>query len=815
MRYLFDQTEPVELEFDSEIIAHPTLADGRKVAAGRAGEKLGPLAPGHYLIYENTGDYEPRIRYLGVVGDHTTVMQLTVGAFTADTFDLVAHRYRVPLNYYLNVSQFRESTFRGYEQDYGDAVYPHLMPNQLDFLDPAFHQLSANWDSLSTDEILIRLRKLDEYMQNCGFAPLHGIATYTPGNALIEALKQLNWKVLHSIIPEQNWSDGHWAINHWGMPNQPFYAADDDFRKPTSRSDRNVLEMSMNSYHLYMPHVVHFGDNVLSPSHFLRWHRTVESGGYPERFRNFLIDYLRAAAGMQQPFFLIAGFEFGRTFGVRSMTRHNLRGMELVVELSRTQPIVFATGRDVAAYYEKFCPAAPELVFTQRDYLAGTRIMDKPINSGPSLGMELTDFKAVFAHLELLPYYHYDYLERWSYAADDIDAPADYAAADREAVRVETTDSGLRLTVAAPLVRAVPVALWDALPERELPGIRYDYPPVLDDRRVHATLTLPAGFVGTLEQPLVRKSEPDPAEFAGLKHPLWRVQTIGEGAHRQCYLYLDFQLLQPLRIEWTVPRACRIDALERPLGSFRAGEKVTLEFDSRKTWFRFYGLEASEIQPQPENLPALEEAMAVSRRFFEDGPRNLAAVHADDDAWFAAQLPDSEQVLIEMDCFGNHLFGERSRALKFDRLVRRLNERLDVREYCDGGISLGNGVSFWVHPRGMHCQVTGLDSVEPPRDGVFHLYLFTRTPATEPRLYRYRVWASSADRRIETHTPPWTCPRERSPEAILKFDIPAAEVVNGTLGIGLSADQLGVLDDWFRDGGFIAALERIAVTVSR
>ena len=93
--------------------------------------------------------------------------------------------------------------------------------------------------------------------------------------------------------------------------------------------------------------------------------------------------------------------------------------MELVLELARKEPIVFATGRDVASYYERFCPSHPEIVFTQRDYLAGTRIMDKPINSGPSIGMEMEDYKAVFAHQETLPYYHYDYTETWTFRADD------------------------------------------------------------------------------------------------------------------------------------------------------------------------------------------------------------------------------------------------------------------------------------------------------------------------------------------------------------------------------------------------------------
>ena len=122
MRYLYDKTEKIILEFDSEIFEHPYLSTGNRVISARKGEAVGPLHPGHYLIYEDTGKAEKQIRYLGVAGDHSVIMQLTVGVFTADTFDSVAHAKRVPLNYYIGPTQVIDSTFRGYEQDYGDAV---------------------------------------------------------------------------------------------------------------------------------------------------------------------------------------------------------------------------------------------------------------------------------------------------------------------------------------------------------------------------------------------------------------------------------------------------------------------------------------------------------------------------------------------------------------------------------------------------------------------------------------------------------------------------------------------------------------------
>lgn len=817
MRYLYDKSEKIILEYDSELFEHPHLSTGNKVISARKGEAVGPLHPGHYLIYENTGASEKQIRYLGIAGDRAAVLQLTVGAFTSDTFDSVAHANRVPVNYYVGPGLLADSTFRGYEQDYGDAIYPHLMPNQLSFLDSAFHQLDANWESLSEEQIVERLKKLDAWFRAKGFAPLHGIATYTPSNSLIRAMKTLGWNVLHSVIPEQNWSDGFWSINHWGMPNQPFYAADDDFRKPAGRAPDgapNVLEMTMNSYHLYMPHVVNWGDNVLSPSHFLRWHRTVESGAYPERFRNFLTDYLKAAEFKRKPFFLTAGFEFGRSFGVRSMTKHNRRGMALILDFARKMPIVFATGRDVAAYYEKFCPVHPEIVFTQRDYLAGTRIMDKPVNSGPSIGMEMNDCKAVFAHLDPLPYYHYNYLEPWHFKADDTSAPHDYAAENRGNIRVEILENRARIVVAEPLKRRTPVAFWDARPLRiDNPNITAYYPPVLDDRRSHSVIILPPGFSGELHVQLQVLSAPPAAEFKGVSHPLWRVQSIGTHPHRQCYLYLDMPLLAPLAVRFTAPKKCRIDSPERPLGEFLRGETVELVFDSRRTWFRFYGLLPEEIQPSEETVSALESAASGWRAFSEHASAELARIHEADDRWFAGLIPNSETVVLEIDCFGNHVFGERSRALPFDRKVRAVNDRISAREYADGGISLGNGKSFWVHPRGLHFIVDGLDSLNSAAGQTVNFYLYNTTPRSNAEPYRYRVWVNSDGEKILELDRPWVCPHERTDGCLLKISVPAEKIRDGAVEVFLRADQIGVLDDWYADGGFIAALERVIVTV--
>ena len=222
--------------------------------------------------------------------------------------------------------------------------------------------------------------------------------------------------------------------------------------------------------------------------------------------------------------------------------------------------------------------------------------------------------------------------------------------------------------------------------------------------------------------------------------------------------------------------------------------------------------EKLHVQTTGASLTELYESL---RNASQNAEENLRNIHAEDDAWFAGRIPEEETVALEVDCFGNHVFGERSRARKFDRLVRSINPALSAVEYSDGGISLGEGKSFWVHPRGLHFVVGGLDSLPSSADGMVNLYLYNTTPADQPNPYRYHVYAHSGGVEINDRRESWVCPYERTPECLLKIRLPREKIVDGEVEVFLRADQMGVLDDWFADGGFIAALERVIVTIRK
>ena len=181
------------------------------------GESVTGLQPGHYLIHEETPEQGRRTRYLGIVGESYTVMQLTIGAFTGDNLDAPLHGGRVPGTYYVTLEQAEtDSTFRYFQREYGDDVLPHVMANNLDRVDPAYRQLDPNWETVAERDLVSRLAALKQWWEARGFEPLAGIASYTPCNALVRAMKEGGLTILHSIVPEQNWSDGQMVYQSLG-----------------------------------------------------------------------------------------------------------------------------------------------------------------------------------------------------------------------------------------------------------------------------------------------------------------------------------------------------------------------------------------------------------------------------------------------------------------------------------------------------------------------------------------------------------------------------------------------------------------------
>ncbi|CAN5502038.1 hypothetical protein BH09VER1_BH09VER1_53640 [soil metagenome] len=378
------------------------------------------------------------------------------------------------------------------------------------------------------------------------------------------------------------------------MPTCPFWFASDDFRKPTLKAVDGVVGMTMNHYHVLLPHLTRWGDFVLSPSHFTRWIRAADSGKESTRFKQFLTDTLRGWKSLSgDPFFFVAGFEFGRTFGTANMTDYNRSGLEALIELARTENVVFSTGADVWKYYERHLPNHPETAFRQRDSWIGCTVNGKPGQAGDSLVVERRDYKAMIREGELLPFFYYDYRVKWEFETQDTKAPHDYADALRKELSAELRDGMLAVEAKKPLERAVPIGIWDAVPGES--PFRAVQMPSIDDGRAVTLLEIPAGWSGTQTLALAPVIPPQTR-----RNDIWKMQTFGVGESMHTYVHLDAPLTRDVEVVLTLSQRAVVDSATGTLGEHGPGS-LSLPFGPLNGWYRFWRCRVEDICV-PENV---------------------------------------------------------------------------------------------------------------------------------------------------------------------------------------------------------------------
>ncbi len=773
-----------------------------------AGESRSWTAPGEgmFLLEFTDAAGETLRRPLAVVSEQWAVCQITVGAFTAEDFANQIHEAGLAADYYVGLPVAGEDEaftacdprWTWYERQHGDAIHPHAMAEAFGVIDPALAHDNPNWESLPLAGIEARLKALQSWWLGRGYAPLDRIATYTPSNLFVRACRATGIRVVHSLCPEQNWSDGEWAINHWGMPTAPFWIAPDDFRKAGARDAQGVLGITMNHYQVLLPHLTHWGDFVLSPSHFTRWNRAADSGDESTRFRQFLLDTVRGGTSLTgAPFFFVAGFEFGRTFGTANMTEWNRAGLARLIGLASTERLAFATSGDVRAYHDRHVPGFADRVFRQRDNWVGVTVNGKPGQAGDSVVIERSDYKALIREGAATPYFYYDYTAPWYFKTDDLNAPTDFATDCAAAVSV-TRIAPDRAVVEATtgLARPVPIAFWDA--ETVKPEFHGLPVRMLDDGRMVAVLEVPAGWHGRVEIKLSPHSPP-----AGRRDGRWIMQTFGEGIERHTYLHLDAALVSDVRIPVILKKTARVDDAQRSLGELPAGTHM-LTFGPLLGWYRVWGLDAGDIEPAADvdgwaDLAGalLPSADLMAERMQSHRERLDAA------AWSHPAMRNKRRVFA-MHCGAELALGTRSRASGYDRPTAYL-PGVSAREFSDGVIAFGPGKSFWYHPRGLHFRIDGLPGTAGG-NGRWTVLLHGFDPTGTGARHRLQVGPEKRDLGV------WIVPEgAEQPEAFRSVEISERDIdAQGRVVFHMLTDQTPLVR-WWSEGGFIAGLHALWV----
>lgn len=323
----------------------------------------------------------------------------------------------------------------------------------------------------------------------CRFpGPLANLYTYGLGAGPVAQARSLGYNLLGALCADQNWGDGPFKINHFGMPARPYFVASDDFRRPGRGGADAMVGIQQCARQTMLCrdyNCVYSLEGGITYS--LEQYAGMQGGERDprdlERELAFLDCNLDAAETSPRPLLFSMGFEFNGVWP--RMAELNRRSMEALVQRARTRKLVFCTASAAADFLRRRYRETPESAVYLHDVFAGITSNGKPARYPDTIEVENARFKALFRRGDHLPTMHYDYTKPWSWpdwGNEGIarrpdgylipDSPDRYRVAprmvDTRGVQVRSVQEALpdgvrvRLAIRSDAARTdLPVALWD------------------------------------------------------------------------------------------------------------------------------------------------------------------------------------------------------------------------------------------------------------------------------------------------------------------------------------------------------------------
>jgi hypothetical protein len=328
------------------------------------------------------------------------------------------------------------------------------------------------------------------------------IQGYEVGASTVRAARKAGVSAFAALCAYQNWADGAWLINHSARPLQPYFASDEDFRKPAPRSKNAVVMINQLNKHAltFMEHQLGAFDTCLlddaatGPFAGGRAGRLEVDEIYLSRMLDAVEAELQVQASRKAPWFLDFGIQdFKTPARPVETTRANVVLFDYLLRRVRDGAnIVFCGQRGQMDYYQRY-KEIPETVDYESNWQCGSKaygsvkfggmLVDYP----DAMEIENARYTAWFKKSEgMLPAYHWDYTRPWNYPDWGNTQLPRYAGSrnlrydtdDRYAVTPLSTDTRqlkvsqnvsenaggweIVVTLKTPAaIKALPLALWD------------------------------------------------------------------------------------------------------------------------------------------------------------------------------------------------------------------------------------------------------------------------------------------------------------------------------------------------------------------
>ncbi len=206
----------------------------------------------------------------------------------------------------------------------GGLCAPNIYPADLD---PECRD--ANWWKYSQSQCEELLGKAAGRFAQLDLGPLRAVNTYTPGNTFVAACRQAGIRYMLGFCAPTVIEDGGWEIAHYGSPLSPYFASDEDFRKPEGGARSDAVLISSMELRNPMVCLNHWSEGPWCPLNALAADRWLEPTRDPLPFLQIAEDWLRQAEISGRPLFFHINLQYffsGRCY------EHNRRALEWLAE---------------------------------------------------------------------------------------------------------------------------------------------------------------------------------------------------------------------------------------------------------------------------------------------------------------------------------------------------------------------------------------------------------------------------------------------------------------------------------------------------
>ena len=354
------------------------------------------------------------VRQVAVLGKGYLAVIPWVGA-NVPFLDEELHRFDLPGDYWVYEPQVQENPQQT------DEIFEPYIRNRARYGDrPACF---VNGTTLIPRSETDSLFELDRESQERGFAQLARqmkllgcgdmelVASYTPDAVTMEILEKLGVKGLTSLCAWQNWRDGGWKINHCGVANQPYYPADDDFRR--SAQPRQLMCFTMGNTSCVRNYSIMTLEGCptnVSPGQRYLENRVVNQS--IQRFYDTFDGFVADKANNEELVTITIALESFR--GFMDWNAANEMAIRYMVKKAGQEKILFTSAADVSDYHRRKKLPMQEALFFQPDYYCGFGHGTMPGRVGDRIEADTRDYLAVVRRGSLRPLYFYDYTEPWN-----------------------------------------------------------------------------------------------------------------------------------------------------------------------------------------------------------------------------------------------------------------------------------------------------------------------------------------------------------------------------------------------------------------